>query len=166
MSMRQNSSRFDEPSFPDYPAAPLPAWQHYGITRYAGQKIQEELDTNTEYQGYLIGLGVSYTYNGDPYEMVFGKTETTGESDRDFPLSDPFLSSLYETVAQFVSRNTADVSEITLITTFSGSILAAKTVCRQVQAGECTHAQNHVGTMRHCRSTDNGATWKCLGSGC
>lgn len=164
--MRQNSSMFDEPSFPDYPAAPLPAWQHYGITRYAGQKIQDELDSNTEYQGYLIGLGVSYRYNGDPYEIVFGKTETIGESERVFPLNDDFLSNLYGMVAKFVSKDRPDVSEITLITTFSGSILAAKTVCRQVQAGECSHNPNHNGTNRHCRSTDNGTTWKCLGSGC
>lgn len=166
MAKQRKNLMPDIPPIPDYPDAPLSAWQHYGITDYAGKKIQDQLDNNTDYKGYLIGLGVSYMHNENIYEMVFGKSETIGESQTEFPLSDDFLSNLYGTVAKFVNNDRIDISEVTLITTFSGSILGAKTVCRQVQAGECKHNQNHVGTMRHCKSTDNGVTWKCLGDGC
>jgi len=168
MQAQQNAPSPDLPTIPDYPDSPLPAWQHYGITNYAGQKIQEELD-RIGYSGYLIGLGVAYRpENGKTYSMQFGRVDDADELEEDQPLSDDFLLHLYQITSQFIAHNTSldGTIDTELRISIKGSQISIRVMCRIIQAGECTHQPGHDGSRMVCRSYNGGNTWHCLGSHC
>ncbi len=150
------------PSIPDYPEAPLPAWKHYGIASYADQQIRAELD-RIGYEGYLIGLEVSYTLENDKtYAMSFGKLEPaegSEESDNGTPLSDAFLSNLYQVVGQLIHSNAPEYlgeidTELSIITT--GSENKVKVRCRKPQVCDQGHKDK-----RWCKKV-NQEKWTCM----
>jgi hypothetical protein len=95
--------------------SPLPAWNHYEITREADLAIQEQLPDKQTRKEYLIGLEVEYFVPVDKetneisYSMPFGKTQI--ESERPNPrtsksaLSDEFLNEIYQRVNKYVMEN-------------------------------------------------------------
>lgn len=167
------------PPIPDYPDAPLPAWKHYGITSYADRKILEEL-TRVEYPGYMIGMEMAYTVESEEvYCMQFGDTaiteamlqksqsqepdpkleqEASQDLDEELPLSDDFLSDLYDDVRELIKTNTPDYSgEVTpeLTIAITGSKKVIKFKCRVPEV-----CKNHHTDKRKCKSI-NGGPWKC-----
>jgi hypothetical protein len=174
-----NSKRqveFDLPEIPDFPESPLPGWKHYGITNFAGQTTQEELNRN-QYPGYLIGLRFRYTVlDGEAenaYEMSFGLVKPPEEQKYAklmSPLTDDFMIKLYDAVNALLHQNIPEeLGEIQseINATLSGSVNFITIKCRLVQVGECDLGNN---------SPDNGATrlcikvqedpWRCLHAGC
>lgn len=167
----KDKPRRDLPEIPDYPDAPLPAWKHYGITNYAGQRILDEID-HVQYTGYLIGMEIAYTVKEEKtYSMAFGKIDIPDEVlkkfDGELPLTDEFLSNLFRTVGALVYENAPDYQDemdTELIAVISGSAKKVKVKCRKVKNGECT--EGHVGKKKICKSTDNGSSWTCLHDAC
>lgn len=100
---------------PNPPTAnsPLPAWQHYEITRFADLAIQEKLRTEPTQMEFLIGLEVQYFVSQEEdgeetnYAMPFGKVKSTlkethtGKS----ALRREFLEKIYEEVDTYVRKN-------------------------------------------------------------
>ncbi len=163
------------PPIPDYPNAPLPAWRHYGITSYADQKIVAEL-TRVVYPGYMIGMEMAYALETEEvYQMRFGDVTMpenalpesgSGEPDQkrpstldeELPLTDEFLSALYDDVRQLILDYTPEYSgvltpELTIAITGSKRVIKFKCIVPD----ECN--QGHT-DKRKCKSI-NGGPWIC-----
>jgi hypothetical protein len=98
---------------PPGPESPLPAWQHYEITRITDLAIQKQLPTEPKQKEFLIGLEVQYSVsleeNGEEtsYAMPFGKVVSTLEETRKgrTALSDDFLDKIYARVDTYIREN-------------------------------------------------------------
>lgn len=160
------------PEIPDYPDSPLPPWIHYGITAFAGKQIQMELD-RLGYTGYLIGLSVGYSLDGEDapsYAMEFGRVpplDVAQEPEPKNPLSDEFVLELHDQVSVLVHQYTPEEfgdMNVTLSANVSGSEYTVVVVCRFVQAGECSQNPPHTDKRKCLKRQDGG--WKCLHASC
>jgi hypothetical protein len=165
VEMKDEEKRPDKdlPPIPDYPEAPLPAWKHYGITNFADQKVQEELD-RLQYPGHMVGLEVAYELEDEKtYAMAFGKIDIPEdelqESAREIPLTDEFLANLYKVVDDLIPHHSPGHSEnmnteITIV--MSGSLKKVKVKCRKPE--QCS--QGHT-DKRWCKKVGK-EPWTCL----
>jgi hypothetical protein len=169
MEVTMKKAKKGLPEIPDYPDAPLPAWKHYGITRFADLAIQDELE-RIGYSGYLVGLAVQYTVE-DPektYSMIFGKVDDSEESLKgkleESPLTDKFLLKLHEQVQALIYKNTPDYAgtmNLLLKTNVNGA--STSSACHKVAQGEC-NKRSDVGKYRIC--TKRGNKWSCTHKSC
>lgn len=163
MAVRKKTKQMVLPDIPNYPDAPLAAWLHYGITDFAGKKVQEELN-RLSYPGYLIGIRVAYTVvnKEEPtYVISFGRVPPLDimNSETDDPLSDDFLIELHETVSALIHKYTPEVFEdldVEVSANVSGSEHASTIKCR-TDGYQCD--KNHTGS-RKCIQRQNGV-WVC-----
>ena len=151
------------PDIPDYPDAPLTPWRHYGITEYADKKVREELE-NLGYQGFLIGIRVSYTLvdkDEKTYSMSFGRVPPLGITDgTEDPLSDEFLLRLHENVSMLIHKYSPEVFGemfVEVSVNVSGSEHTSTIKC--LPSGYiCT--QSHTGRQKCIQR--KGGPWTCL----
>lgn len=157
------------PDIPDYPDAPLPAWKHYGITKYASDRVVKELE-GQHYEGYMVGLDLKYSLDKEhSYSMGFGKVDipdTTQEEEKEepeLPVSDEFLVDLYQTANALIAKNVPGGlkdfdSELTVALT--GSLKVVKLAC--TVPDRCN--RGHI-NRRCCRKVNSGP-WRCLHDRC
>jgi hypothetical protein len=95
------------PEIPDHPNSPLSAWKHYGILKVLEDKFQTELK-NIGYTGHLVGLGVTYTVDDDPFTMDYGYDVEKAEgvlANKDDPLTDEFVAEMYDLANELIGEH-------------------------------------------------------------
>ncbi len=167
MNRKEKKTVRELPPIPDYPDAPLPAWKHYGITNYTGQRVKDEFD-RIQYEGYMIGLEVAYTPDDEKnYVISFGKIDIPDdasqekESEVKIPLSDEFLEDLYQVVTELIPAHCPSYSgkidtELTIVMT--GSVKKVKMGCHVPEQCSLNHTDK-----RRCKKVNDGP-WTCTAS--
>ncbi len=151
------------PDIPNYPDTPLAPWIHYGITQFAGEEVQKELD-RLAYQGYLIGLRVAYTVADNTemaYQMSFGRVPPLQSLivDTEDPLTDDFLLDLHDAVCTLIHKYTPEMisdMDVEVTANVSGSEHACSVKCL---SGGYICDKNHTG-KRKCVQRQGGS-WTC-----
>lgn len=124
-----------EQGYSTNPPSPLPAWQHYDVSKYAEEKVMEAL-ANQELENVMVGLSVGYRFipndqpegeNYQKFSMSYGylvdsdveRVEDEQPTERSLPdqgaqseepgqkggLDENFISALYEQVKDLILQN-------------------------------------------------------------
>jgi hypothetical protein len=170
---------------PPGPDSPLPAWQHYEITRIADLAIQKTLPTEPRQKEFLIGLEVQYSVsleeNGEEtsYAMPFGKVVSTLEETQEgkTALSDEFLDRLYARVDAYVRKNVQPpylVTNVMLQVRTNKALKIISKPCLKIGSKykgypvKCTRLKNPdpIGSNRKCQWNNNKKVWLCTHKKC
>jgi len=141
--MSQHPPASQGQQYPD-PITPLPAWRHYQIVKYTEEKVKLRLK-QTDFEGYIISLGVAYTvYEADDETQTWNKMNfgpdfgiwpegldeyttpreitTNNEPETENmpitlspPLDDEFMTELHEEVYALVNENLTHHSDVDVI---------------------------------------------------
>jgi hypothetical protein len=152
------------PEIPDYPTSPLSAWKHFGILKALEEKFHAEL-VQLGYVGHLVGLGVTYTVNGDPFTMEYGYGVENAEGileDKADPLTDDFVGEMYDLANNLIAQNINPYTgsfELQLSASVNPQIATVVAICQVATAANCGKAAC-IGQCRRFISRNNGP-WVC-----